>query len=83
MAVYYGALNCYREWWNPDPNSIRGDWYQTVYLVFKVTTYQRTEYCDGHVDVVPISVYYTNGWCDHPLYWSCMYPFGYPWNVCY
>lgn len=81
VAVYYGAMNCYRDWWSSDP--YWGSWYQTLYLVFKVTVYQRTEYCDGHVSVVPISVYYTSGSCDHPLYWSCTYPWGYAWNVCY
>lgn len=79
ISVLY--WDCFKRWW--DPNSSYGDWYEALRLTYKITTYRRTEYCNGSVVIEVIGVSYGYAYCNHPLYITCFNPFWYPYNVCY
>jgi hypothetical protein len=58
-------------------------YYDQDYVDVRTDHYQRTEYCDGHH--VDTYLYSTDsyGWCEHPTYFPCDFPNGYPFYVCY
>lgn len=81
VSVMY--WDCFKRWWDPDPFPLYGDWYEALRLTYKITTYRRTEYCNGSVVIEVIGVSYGYAYCNHPLYFQCYNPWTYPYNVCY
>ena len=65
--AYFGTSGCF----SPFHPSSYGTTYEYRYMYYTVTTYQRTEHCDGSYTIVQTGQYNTSGWCWWETYWSC------------
>lgn len=73
--AWYGNQGCFGWSWSANI-------YHELYVWYTVTTYQRTEHCDGSYTDTQVGQYNTSGWCWAEQWSSCNNPSGHQYNIC-
>lgn len=80
VATDYGMQECREHHWESD--FLSGELYTNTRFTWKRTKFQRTEYCDGHVEQQVISYEYWYDYCWSRSYTQCNSPWATAYPTC-